>query len=91
VPASVDLGAVRTCLAGFEGVTEVHDLHIWAIGASETAMTVHLVMPDGHPGDAFIVEVNEILHDRFDIEHATIQIEVGDTGRQCRLANHVTA
>jgi cobalt-zinc-cadmium efflux system protein len=91
VPASVDLGAVRTCLARLEGVTEVHDLHIWAIGASETAMTVHLVMPEGHPGDAFIVEINEMLHEQFDIEHATIQIEVGDTGRQCRLANHVTA
>ena len=91
VPASVDLNAVKTCLAGFNGVAEVHDLHIWAIGASETAMTVHLVMPDGHPGDAFLVEVNQVLHDRFDIEHATIQVEVGDTGQQCRLANHVTA
>jgi cobalt-zinc-cadmium efflux system protein len=91
VPASVDLSAVKTCLAEFNGVAEVHDLHIWAIGASETAMTVHLVMPEGHPGDAFLVEVNQVLHDRFDIEHATIQVEVGDTGQQCRLANHVTA
>jgi cobalt-zinc-cadmium efflux system protein len=91
VPAGVDLNAVKTSLAGFNGVAEVHDLHIWAIGTSETAMTVHLVMPDGHPGDAFFVEVNEVLHEQFDIEHATIQIEVGDTGQPCMLANHVTA
>jgi len=91
VPASVDLVAVKACLAGFKGVAEVHDLHIWAIGASETAMTVHLLMPDGHPGDAFFDEVNEALHHRFDIEHATIQIELGDTGQTCRLATHATA
>lgn len=91
VPAGVDLAAVRDCLAGFKGVAEVHDLHVWAISASETALTVHLVMPDGHPGDAFFVDVSETLHDRFDIEHATIQIEIGDTGIPCRLATHVTA
>ncbi|HQR60826.1 MAG TPA: cation diffusion facilitator family transporter [Methylophilaceae bacterium] len=91
VPAGIDLNAVKTCLAGFDGVAEVHDLHIWAISTSETAMTVHLLLPGGHPGDAFFVEVSEALHHRFGIEHATIQIEVGDTGQPCRLATHVTA
>ena len=91
VPAGVDLNAVKTCLAGFRGVAEVHDLHVWAISASETAMTVHLVIPEGHPGDAFLAEVGEVLHDQFGIEHATIQIEVGDTGQPCRLAHHMTA
>jgi len=57
------------------GVTGVHDLHIWPMSTTETALTAHLVLPDGHPGDAFLHDVAESLHDHFDIEHATIQIE----------------
>ena len=90
VPAGVDLAQVRDCLAGFKGVREVHDLHVWAMSTSESAMTVHLVMPDGHPGDAFLIKVSHVLHDRFDIEHVTIQIEIGDTGLPCPLATHIT-
>lgn len=90
VPAGVDLAQVRDCLAEFEGVREVHDLHVWAMSSSESAMTVHLVMPDGHPGDEFLIKLSGVLHDRFDIEHATIQIEIGDTGMPCPLATHIT-
>lgn len=90
VPPGVDLGAVRASLLHGAGVTEVHDLHIWAMSTSETALTAHLVMPGGHPGDAFLAEAGEMLHDRFDIEHATFQIEIGDTGIPCRLATHNT-
>lgn len=88
VPQTVKLPEVRRHLATLPGVVEVHDLHVWAMSSSETALTVHLVMPSGHPGDVFIDEVVEYLHDHFDIEHATIQIEMGDSGRPCRQAMH---
>lgn len=90
VPHSVKLTDVREHLAALPGVVEVHDLHVWAIGSSETALTAHLVMPAGHPGDAFIADVLEGLHDEFGIEHATVQIEIGDSGRTCRLATHAS-
>lgn len=75
VPDGIDEGTVRDELAGMPGVTSVHDLHIWPMSTTETALTAHLVMPTGHPGDAFLHEVAERLHDRFGIEHATIQLE----------------
>lgn len=90
VPAGIDLAEVRDCLLEYPGVREVHDLHVWAMSASEIAMTVHLVMPDGHPGDALIFAASNALRERFGIEHATIQIEVGDSGMPCRLATHIT-
>lgn len=74
VPPSVDLKAVRTLLETLPGVARVHDLHVWAMGTSQVAMTAHLVMPAGHPGDAFLQEVTTRLHDGFEIEHVTIQI-----------------
>jgi cobalt-zinc-cadmium efflux system protein len=66
------------------GVSEVHDLHIWAMSTTGTALTCHLVMPDGHPGDAFLASTCRELEHRFAISHATFQIEVGDAGI-CRL------
>jgi cobalt-zinc-cadmium efflux system protein len=74
VPASVDLHAVRGFLQDLPGVTRVHDLHVWAMGTSEIALTTQLVMPAGHPDDAFLQTVTRALHDDFGIEHATIQI-----------------
>ena len=65
-------------LEGLAGVESIHDLHIWAMSTTQTALTCHLVMPAGHPPDAFVVEVTKQLHDRFEIEHATLQIERGD-------------
>lgn len=73
VPASVDPVAVQACLAALPGVTHVHDLHIWAMGTSHTALTAHLVMPDGGADDAFLQAATEQLHDRFDISHVTLQ------------------
>ncbi|BAU15953.1 cation efflux system protein (plasmid) [Leptolyngbya sp. NIES-3755] len=86
VPAGIEPLAVRTYLAERPGVTGVHDLHIWAISTTETALMAHLVMPDGHPGDAFLAGVYHDLHENFSIEHATIQIELGDSGQLCALA-----
>jgi cobalt-zinc-cadmium efflux system protein len=73
VPESVDLGAVNQCLLTLPGVTQVHDLHVWAMGTSRIALTAHLVTPDGPPGDDFYREANALLHERFDIEHVTLQ------------------
>lgn len=74
VPANVDLPAVRAWLLSLPGVTRVHDLHIWAMGTSEVALSAHLVMPGGHPDDAFLQSLTHQLHDRFDIEHVTVQV-----------------
>jgi cobalt-zinc-cadmium efflux system protein len=74
VPESVDLHAVQALLASLPGVERVHDLHVWAMGTSEIAMTAQLVMPQGHADDAFLKHATEQLHDRFEIEHVTIQV-----------------
>jgi cobalt-zinc-cadmium efflux system protein len=74
VPDSVDLMAVRQSLLDLPGVTQVHDLHVWAMGTSQIAMTAHLITPDGHPDDAFYRHAAEVLHDRFEITHATLQV-----------------
>jgi len=85
VPEGVDAAAVRAHLLGIPGVTGLHDLHIWGMSTTETALTCHLVMPDGHPGDALLNNVAEQLHHRFGIHHATIQIELADTDEACVL------
>ena len=74
VPEGVDLHAVRALLEALPGVARVHDLHVWAMGTSEIAMTAHLVMPEGHADDAFLQHATEQLHDRFGIEHVTLQV-----------------
>ena len=85
VPPHVDVAAVRGYLRKLPGVSDVHDLHIWAGSTTETALTVHLVVPQGLPGDAFIDEVADELERRFAIHHSTLQIERGDTTHACRL------
>jgi cobalt-zinc-cadmium efflux system protein len=74
VPFEVDPGAVREYLESLPGVLEIHDLHIWAMGTSETALTAHLVMPAGCPSDGFLQEATQDLHDRFEIGHVTLQV-----------------
>ena len=85
VPASIDPAEVRGFLASLDGVERIHDLHIWAMSTTETALTCHLVMPGGHPGDAFLARASDALHDKFRIEHSTLQIECGDADA-CALA-----
>ncbi len=77
VPAGIDPQAVRAWLATQPGVAAVHDLHIWAMSTSETALTAHLVMPAGG-SDTFLRASAEGLHARFGIDHPTIQIERGE-------------
>jgi cobalt-zinc-cadmium efflux system protein len=86
VPEGVDWENVRAYLAGLPGVAEVHDLHIWAMSTTETALTVHLVKPAAIVDDDWLTMVAQELHDRFHIEHTTIQIECGRAGVPCKLA-----
>lgn len=83
VPGHIDEAAVREFLGAQPGVGAVHDLHIWPMSTTEVAFTVHLVMPGGHPGDAFLHEVTHDLEQRFGIHHPTIQIE--QRQEDCRL------
>lgn len=86
VPGNIEPLDVRSYLSALPGVLEVHDLHIWGMSTTESALTVHLVMPKGHPGDAFMSRISADLRDRFHIGHATIQIETGDPDHPCALA-----
>jgi cobalt-zinc-cadmium efflux system protein len=78
VPRQVDMAALRSYLQSLPAVKEIHDLHVWAISTTGTALSAHLVIPTGHPGDAFLHSIRHELEHRFNISHATIQIEMGD-------------
>lgn len=84
VPPGIDVDQVRRALANMPGVVSVHDLHIWPISTTQTALSAHLVMPAGHPGDDFLRIANETLNHDFSIAHATLQIEQGD-GEVCAV------
>jgi len=89
VPASIDPQAVRSYLASCAGVTAVHDLHIWPLSTTESALTAHLVFPGGHPGDEFLAVAASELRQRFGIGHTTLQIEISEE-TACHLApDHV--
>lgn len=75
VPEGIDEAAVRATLESEPGVTEVHDLHIWPMSTTETALTAHLVMPAGHPGDPFLAQIADRLSHDHRIGHTTLQIE----------------
>jgi len=84
VPANVDPIEVRNYLQKLNGVTAVHDLHIWPLSTTRIALTVHLEMPDGSGSDEFLHAVCEHLHATFGIEHSTIQVE--QNAEACSLA-----
>jgi cobalt-zinc-cadmium efflux system protein len=82
VPATIDLDQVLSELARLDGVETVHDLHVWPLSTTETALTAHLVAPKIESTDALLTAARRMLHDRFAIEHCTLQIErihLGDT------------
>jgi cobalt-zinc-cadmium efflux system protein len=87
VPKEIDADKVHDFLSQQAGVQAVHDLHIWAMSTRNNALTVHLVMPDGHPGDAFLQHLMHELEADFHIAHSTIQIELGNTAQGCALAD----
>ena len=86
VPSTVDPIKVRDFLVHAPGIKSIHDLHIWAMSTTEVALTAHLIMADGHPGDAFINGLAHELHHDFGISHSTLQIEMGDRNIECVLA-----
>ncbi|HEY2483067.1 MAG TPA: cation diffusion facilitator family transporter [Caulobacteraceae bacterium] len=87
VPSGVDRAAVHDYLAELPGVAEVHDLHIWGMSTTETALTAHLVRPGAPIDDAMIHGVCVELKTRFRIDHATLQIEEGALDHPCHLAD----
>ncbi|MDE1010705.1 MAG: cation diffusion facilitator family transporter [Paraburkholderia fungorum] len=87
VPPGVDLQPIRDYLAGQPGVTDVHDLHVWALSTTGNALSAHLVMPAGHPGDESIDAIVITLRERFSMQHATLQVDLGTTEHQCAMGH----
>ncbi|OWY08773.1 cation transporter [Thioclava sp. F42-5] len=85
VPPGIDLKDVRARLENLPGVASLHDLHVWALSTTDTALTCHLVMPEGRPDDAFLLNAADELHEHHGIGHATLQVET-DPAKACRLA-----
>jgi cobalt-zinc-cadmium efflux system protein len=91
VPAKVDGAAIEAYLSQLDGVSDCHDLHIWGLSTTETALTAHLVMPDGCPNDAFLDDIAHTLTEDFFIHHSTLQIEQSSTNHVCSLTIQPTA
>ena len=86
VPPGIQREAVADYLGSLPGITAVHDLHIWGMSTTETALTAHLVRPEGVPNDALLRRAQHELHERFGIGHVTLQVETADEAVICRLA-----
>ncbi|CAG4912303.1 Zinc transporter ZitB [Paraburkholderia gardini] len=91
VPPGVDLQRIRDYLGAQPGVTGVHDLHVWALSTTGNALSAHVVMPDGHPGDEFIDSIVRTLRERFEMHHATLQVDLGTTDHHCALDRHAAS
>ena len=85
VPENVDIMRVRSFLSQQEGVVDVHDLHVWALSTTGCALSAHLVMPTGHPGDAALDRMVESLEVRFGMRHVTLQVDLGTSEHRCAL------
>ena len=88
VPAGVSRAGVLAYLKGLPGVTGVHDLHIWGMSTTETALTAHLVRPGSPIDDSLLHRACAELKARFQVHHATLQIESGESEQPCELAAH---
>lgn len=78
VPKGIDIAGIKRCLTSLENVSQIHDLHVWPMSTTEVALSVHLIMVDDSLNNDFLPKLQQQLHDRFSIEHSTIQVE-----RQC--------
>jgi cobalt-zinc-cadmium efflux system protein len=87
VPEGIDPAEVKAFLSVLPGVVEVHDLHIWAMSTTETALTAHLVMPGSACEPTFLASACKELHDKFDIDHSTLQIDPQEAPAPCALAS----
>ncbi len=75
VPRGIDLAAVRSALEAVPGVTGSHDLHLWSVAGDDRSLTVHLSLAEGADGEAVRLAASAMLHERFDVAHATIQTD----------------
>ena len=75
VPKGIDVDLVALELAAIDGVDAVHDLHVWPLSTTETALTAHIVTARADYPDALLEDARRLLRDRFHIEHCTIQVE----------------
>jgi len=91
VPAHIEVSEVITYLRQCQGVTDIHDLHVWGMSTTESALTTHLVMPEGYPGDAYMDAIVKTLKERYSIQHCTLQVEQGTTHHACALHANSTA
>ncbi|MDR6202995.1 cation diffusion facilitator family transporter [Paraburkholderia graminis] len=91
VPSGVDVERIRDYLADQPGVEDVHDLHIWALSTTGNALSAHLVMPAGHPGDERLDGIVLALRERFSMQHATLQVDLGTTDHRCAMEHPHTA
>ncbi len=88
VPRDLDPKEIRKCLSNQPGVEGMHDLHIWPLSTTETALTAHLLMPVPPDNDEFLHDLAQQLFEEFKISHVTFQIERGDVGHLCRQSNN---
>ena len=86
VPANIEVAKIDAFLRQCTGVTDIHDLHIWGMSTTENALTVHLVIPAGYPGDSYMDNIMQTLKDQFAVHHSTLQIELGTTKHACSLS-----
>ena len=80
VPEGIDIAAIKRYLTGLENVSQIHDLHVWPLSTTEVALSVHLITVDDSLDNDFLPKLQQQLHDRFSIEHSTIQVERQDDG-----------
>lgn len=85
VPDAIDLVEVETYLRALPGIAAIHDLHVWGLSTTDTALTVHLVRQNGAGGEALLPHIAEEVRERFGIGHATIQLETLEAAEACRL------
>jgi cobalt-zinc-cadmium efflux system protein len=83
VPAGIDMNAVREYLSGLPTCVDVHDLHVWGMSTTEAALTAHVVMKQTVVDDALLARAAQELHEKFGIEHTTLQVEFGDPTYPC--------
>ncbi len=88
-PENIDVAGIRAYFLSFEHVNRVHDLHVWPLSTTETALTVHIVVNAGSVDNNFLGTLQQHLHDNFNIEHSTIQIESSSDGGPCRLDKNI--
>jgi cobalt-zinc-cadmium efflux system protein len=84
-PAHIHLRGIENYLRQYPGVSDVHDLHVWGISTTECALTAHVVMPSGYPGDSVVDAMATALKTQFGVQHPTLQVETGATAHACSL------